>query len=473
MLTDAKGYPTRVPDLTAPWTFHGGSDPAHIWLRLTTGLAGSSMPAYLNAMSAGQRWDVANYVLSRARKPPWESGGRLEGPGHQADLLRRGEYLVRAEMCGLCHTQINRTGIYRGDDFYLAGGMRVIAYPQGIFITRNLTADRDSGLGKWSEEQIIDAVRNGRAPDRTLNFWGMPWMYLHELHDDDARSIARYLKSLPAVRNRIPPAAHYGIVETIASKLTRPMPTARPTVLSYRHGNFGSARGPTGAPIAARLLALAQAVVLIAGVFAWIVATPRGRRIPRRARTWLGLVALVFVAAAGWVLYALPALPFLPPDRVAAGATIRIPKPSPQSFATPEQAALAERGRYLFTVASCAFCHNNDGAGGLKVSWRPFGTLWTRNITQDATTGIGRWSDAEIARAIRSGLARDGRVLHWQGMIWDHASNWDEEDIRALVTYLRSVPPVHREIRATTPPSPDDCETYTFWVTASNETGCR
>lgn len=49
------------------------------------------------------------------------------------------QYLVHAEMCGLCHTQINRTGIYRGDDFYLAGGMRVGAYPHGVFVSRNFS----------------------------------------------------------------------------------------------------------------------------------------------------------------------------------------------------------------------------------------------------------------------------------------------------------------------------------------------
>jgi len=61
-------------------------------------------------------------------------------------------------------------------------------------------------------------------------------------------------------------------------------------------------------------------------------------------------------------------------------------------------------------------------------SWRPFGTLWSRNITSDARTGIGAWTDQQIVRAIRSGITPDGRTLHWQAMIWDPASNWDEED---------------------------------------------
>lgn len=91
------------------------------------------MPTYAYGLTPGQRWDLVSYVQSLARVPPWQPGGRLGGPGQRTDLVRRGEYLVHAEMCGLCHTQINRTGIYRGDDFYLAGGMRVVAIRTGFF----------------------------------------------------------------------------------------------------------------------------------------------------------------------------------------------------------------------------------------------------------------------------------------------------------------------------------------------------
>ena len=113
-----------------------------------------------------------------------------------------------------------------------------------------------------------------------------------------------------------------------------------------------------------------------------------------------------------------------------------------------------------------------DGSGGSKISWRPFGTLWSRNITPDLTTGIGQWSDAEIERAIRSGVSRNGRALHWQGMIWDHASNWDEDDLRSIVAYLHTLPPVVKKIPDPTPPSADDCAVYTFWLTASITPGC-
>jgi hypothetical protein len=108
------------------------------------------------------------------------------------------------------------------------------------------------------------------------------------------------------------------------------------------------------------------------------------------------------------------------------------------------------------------------------VSWKPFGTLWTRNITPDRETGIGAWSDAEVARAIRSGISRDGRPLHWQGMTWDLLSNLDEEDLRAVIAYLRTLPPVKKAIPLPRPPAADDCAVYTFFLGGELEqAGCR
>ena len=124
-------------------------------------------------------------------------------------------------------------------------------------------------------------------------------------------------------------------------------------------------------------------------------------------------------------------------------------------------------------MASCAFCHGGNGSGGLKASWRPFGTLWVRNISSDPETGIGKWSDGQIARAIRSGVRPNGQALHWQGMIWDHLSNLDEEDVRSVVAYLRTLPPVVKEIPASRPPAQDDCQIYTFWLTESEVYGCK
>jgi mono/diheme cytochrome c family protein len=485
LLADAKGLPVRVRDLTAPWTFRGGSRPDEIWMRVTTGLRPGPMPSFGQTLSVGERWDVVNYVISLARIPPWERGGKLDGPGHQTDLVKRGEYLVRAEMCGLCHTQVNATGIYR-DDAYLAGGMRVQAYPHGVYVSRNLTSDAATGLGAWTEDQIVDAIRNGRARERILNLWGMPWMYLHGLRDADARAIARYLKTLRPVRNAVPPPLRYGVVETIAAKIQRSLPAASPTVLTYADGNFGlvgtgTRSGGLRLPFnldPQKLLILGQWLVIVWATVAYAFAPrnrPRAQYAPRRGRPGriiLAALAAVAIGVAAWAIYGLPALRAIPPEQIADSVTRAIPAPSVRGMPA-ERAALVERGRYLFTVASCAFCHGSDGSGGAKVSWKPFGTLWTRNISSDPATGIGKWTDAQIERAIRSGMAADGRALHWQGMIWDHASNWDEEDVRALIAYLRMLPPVERRVPAARPPAADDCAVYTFWIAPSREPGCR
>lgn len=475
-MKDTNGHTIMSRDLSAPWTFRGGRNPEQIWLRITIGLAPSPMPAFETVLSPTQRWDVVNYVLSLARTAPWEPGGVLDGPGQSADPIKRGAYLVHAQMCGLCHTQINRTGIYRSDDFYLAGGMRVDVGAHGHLVSRNLTGDRTTGLGAWSNGQIIEALRNGHTPDRILNVLDMPWNFLHALPDEDANAIASFLKSLPPVTNRIPPPLHYGVLETFVMKLKDPRwPAFPPAVLTFVEGNFGQTGdvAARGWPQAA--LINTQWVILILGIVAFGFAEMRDG--PRELGHGWKRAGIVFVILAsfllGWLVYHLPAVGFLPPERVARQVLDRIPTPNVNALPSPEQATLVTRGRLLFTVASCAFCHRPEGYGGLKISWKAFGTLWTRNITSDRTTGIGAWSDREIARAIRSGVTPDGRTLHWQGMIWDFASNWDEVDLRAIIAYLRTLPPVSKQIPAARPPAADDCEKYTFWVNDSDRPGCQ
>ena len=355
--------------------------------------------------------------------------------------------------------------------------MRVVAYPHGVFVSRNLTSDSSTGLGRWTEAEVVNAFRNGRTPDRLLTLWAMPWFYLHYLTDTDATAVARYLKTLPPVRNRIPAPLHYGVVETIASKLTRPLPAADVTVLTFADGNFGRIDTQSVPERLQTALIDLQWIILIIGAVAYLLAARQSSLRRRSTRPWLragvwtaggALIGIVI-----WALYALPTLAVIPPEQIVAGATAGIPEPDSASVSTPGRRALVDRGRYLYTIASCAFCHNPNGAGGQKISWREFGTLWSRNITSDRRTGIGAWSDPQIARAIRSGITPDGRMLHWQGMIWDHASNWDEDDIRALVAYLRLLPAVDHRVPDARAPAPDDCAVYTFWIAESTVPGCH
>jgi len=202
-------------------------------------------------------------------------------------------------------------------------------------------------------------------------------------------------------------------------------------------------------------------LILLLGVVLFLSVSRRGIR-RRPIRSIIAGVVLLVLAAIAWALYELPALAFIPPDQVASGVVDGLPAPNDPQWSA-EHRALVQRGRYLYTVSSCLLCHGPHGAGGSKISWRSAGTLWARNITSDLQTGIGGWSEHQIARAIRSGVSKDGRQLHWQGMTWDHLSNLDEEDVFALVAYLKALPPVKRMIPAPVPPSAADCEVYSFF----------
>ncbi len=467
-LKDLNGHDVISRDLTAPWTFRGGSSPQKIWLRITTGLPPSPMPSFANTLTDQERWDIANYIQSIYRLPPWQSGGKLEGPGFQADLVKRGEYLVHAEMCGLCHTQVNSTGIYRGDDFYLAGGMRVEAYPYGVFISRNLTSDEETGLGKRSVEEIAKDIRTGRTPQKTLNFWGMPWMYLHGLNNQDAIAIASYLKTLPPVQNAIPETLHFGLLETVIVKTYYLLTTLRGVkTLTYADGNYGQTQPGFNKNLPQYTLIASQWTFSALAIFLFLKSN---RKLKRKIFTLLTMGSLGLIS---WLIYHYPTLDFIPPKEIYKGASKGIFQIDAAKFKNQREVEMAKRGQYLFTVASCAYCHGNDGSGGAKISWKGgFGSIWIRNITPDPETGIGNWSDREIARSIRSGVTPDGRTLHWQGMIWDHASNWDEEDIRSLVTYLRAIPPVKKLVPKSKPPSESDCAIYVVFLEPDNQTNC-
>jgi hypothetical protein len=62
-----------------------------------------------------------------------------------------------------------------------------------------------------------------------------------------------------------------------------------------------------------------------------------------------------------------------------------------------------------------------------------------------------------------SGLRRDGSAMHWQAMSWDIVSNWSEEDRRALVAYLRALPPVAGRVPPPRPPAPADPPADSFY----------
>lgn len=120
------------------------------------------------------------------------------------ERLQRGEYLASIMDCGGCHTP----GILLGKPDMarkLAGSEVGFQIPGlGIFYPPNLTPDKETGLGAWSEQDIVKAVRTGARPDGRMLAPAMPYQSYSKLTDADALALASYLKSLPPVRHQVP-----------------------------------------------------------------------------------------------------------------------------------------------------------------------------------------------------------------------------------------------------------------------------
>jgi mono/diheme cytochrome c family protein len=109
-----------------------------------------------------------------------------------------------------------------------------------------------------------------------------------------------------------------------------------------------------------------------------------------------------------------------------------------------------KRGFYLATIGHCMECHtpmvngHHDFAGGLGKGDQTFRGPWgesvSRNITSHKEKGIGAWSDAEIKRAITHGIRPDGSRLK-PPMGFDWYARMNDEDLTAIVAYLRTLPP--------------------------------
>jgi cytochrome c553 len=91
----------------------------------------------------------------------------------------------------------------------MAGGVpfiiRLSGEAHGLVVTPNLTPDTETGLGGWSEDEIVEVLRTAKRKDGSVLFTFPPHSFYKNLALEDARAIARYLKSLPPIRNPILP----------------------------------------------------------------------------------------------------------------------------------------------------------------------------------------------------------------------------------------------------------------------------
>jgi mono/diheme cytochrome c family protein len=125
-----------------------------------------------------------------------------------------------------------------------------------------------------------------------------------------------------------------------------------------------------------------------------------------------------------------------------------IPPGGDKKFTEADMADKVHKGFYLATIAHCFECHtplgprgrdwDKYGAGGFELKG-PWGVSVSRNITSSKAKGIGAWTDAEIKRAITTGVSKDGSKLK-PPMAYHMYATMTPNDLDAVVAYLRTVP---------------------------------
>jgi len=160
-------------------------------------------------MNAKGRWAAALVLAVTLAGCGNERGsGNASAAATQSatDLAERGRYLVAIMDCAGCHNQGSFSP--QPETGHLQGGTIGFEVPQlGVFWPPNLTPHPEAGLGRWSEEDIIRAVRTGVRPDGRQLAPAMPYPAYRHLTDEDARAVAAYLKSLPASPRKVPDPA--------------------------------------------------------------------------------------------------------------------------------------------------------------------------------------------------------------------------------------------------------------------------
>jgi mono/diheme cytochrome c family protein len=257
----------------------------------------------------------------------------------QSDLIKRGDYLVNGILtCGNCHSPKGPTGDIPGKLF--SGGLSWDEPPFKVTAS-NITQDKDTGIGGWTDAQIKTLMRTGILPNGVHIAMIMPTGFYHIMTDRDLNAVVAYLHTIKPISNK--------------------------------------------------------------------VADP---------------------------VYKMPQA-----EHVLPGGE--------QPYTEAMMSDKVKKGFYLATIAHCMECHTpmekgmrqwdtRLGAGGFDFPG-PWGVSTSRNITSNKTKGLGGWTDAEIKRAITTGVSKDGSHLK-PPMGFHYYATLTPEDLVAVVAYLRTVP---------------------------------
>ncbi|MBI3706020.1 MAG: c-type cytochrome [Rhizobiales bacterium] len=256
-----------------------------------------------------------------------------------ADLVKRGDYLVNGLLtCGNCHTPKGPTGDIMEKAF--SGGLSWDEPPFKV-TAPNITPDKETGIGGWTDAQIKTALRKGVRPNGVPLAMVMPSDFYEIMTERDLNAVVAYLRTLKPIKNKVPDPIYK-------------MP-------QMHHPFAGGEKPYTEAMMGDKL----------------------------------------------------------------------------------------KKGFYLATIAHCMECHtpmgprgrefaSKLGAGGFEFPG-PWGKSVSRNITSSKTKGIGGWSDAEVKRAITTGVSKDGSKL-MPPMAFHSYAKMTGDDLDAVVAWLRTVP---------------------------------
>ncbi len=288
----------------------------------------------------------------------------LEKVDSTPERLARGSYLVnQSASCGACHSTRVDGSIFGGErtDMFLAGGTVIHEAELGATLAvPNLTPDVETGLGAWSDDEILRAMRDGIARDGHLLIPMMPFTSYQYMSDEDARSVIAYLRSVPPVKNPV-------------DRTKNDLPFFAGFML-----NRGVAHHPPAKDVA----------------------------------------------------------PVASPSK--GGDTLKW-------------------GEYVARLGHCWECHSDKSGHGPDPDWmfgggNPInangtGRVFPRNLTPDAETGIGRYTDAQLKTALRDGKRLDGKIMAPpMSLFIPHISGLTDEDLDALIAYLRAQKPIKNKV---------------------------
>lgn len=241
--------PLRATDLTEPWTFHGGSKPRDVFLRFRTGMTGTPMPSFRDAATDAEMWDLANYVVSLARKPLWAMNAEevaafytQQEADARANPVKRGKQIADTVGCALCHSPIDKDRRML-PGLYMAGGMRMRIDPFGEYPTGNLTSDKETGLGSWTDAEIRQVLTRGILRDGTrLLPYPMDWGSLSTMKPADLDALIAYLRTIPPVKNSVPRPSRPLLPVYLWGKFKMLIVQQDPPIMFFA-GNAGTAGG--------------------------------------------------------------------------------------------------------------------------------------------------------------------------------------------------------------------------------------